>query len=380
MWRGARGKTWRSARRRPAPSSPRDDAPTLTTCCCATAATTDSRWARQKLGADAELVELVDSATGERRGVARRSSTASNARRHPGRRRRPDAQRRLSLRPTWLLGPEATGAYGCATRRCHRACAARAATHSPRRLARSGRLARDCTSRSRLHAATARLAAQLRDGLTALPNVELATPAPHPPPSCRPLSRWSPDEAADELGGRVSASSATAGAGLLRAAVGWFNTADEIDRFVGAVALLAEHTPASLPRRPSLTVCEPASAGRTATRAGVMLGGAGRQLRNPPPPVLAPWLATWLSRRSAGCCWWATWSPNRRSSRRRCGRYVCLWSGAAACSLLWVELPVGRSGERRRSAWAGLLGLFAGVPIAYLSLVVIFQLVMPLLP
>jgi hypothetical protein len=47
---------------------------------------------------------------------------------------------------------------------------------------------------------------------------------------------------------------------------------------------------------------------------------------------------------------------------------------------LWVELPTGASGERRRSAWAGVLGFFASIPIVYLSLVVIFQVLRPLLP
>ena len=41
---------------------------------------------------------------------------------------------------------------------------------------------------------------------------------------------------------------------------------------------------------------------------------------------------------------------------------------------LWVELPTGASGVRRRSAWSALLGFFASVPIAYLVLVVVFQL------
>ena len=44
---------------------------------------------------------------------------------------------------------------------------------------------------------------------------------------------------------------------------------------------------------------------------------------------------------------------------------------------LWVELPTGASGVRRRSAWAGILGLFAAVPIAYLVLVVVFQVLLP---
>jgi hypothetical protein len=47
---------------------------------------------------------------------------------------------------------------------------------------------------------------------------------------------------------------------------------------------------------------------------------------------------------------------------------------------LWVELPTGRPGERRRSGWSAVLGFFASIPIVYLSLVVIFQVVRPLLP
>ena len=46
---------------------------------------------------------------------------------------------------------------------------------------------------------------------------------------------------------------------------------------------------------------------------------------------------------------------------------------------LWVELPSGASGEKRRSAWAGVLGLFAAIPIVYLVLVLLFQVVKPLL-
>jgi hypothetical protein len=44
---------------------------------------------------------------------------------------------------------------------------------------------------------------------------------------------------------------------------------------------------------------------------------------------------------------------------------------------LWVELPTGASGERRRSPWAALLGFFASIPILYLALVVLFQVVRP---
>lgn len=51
----------------------------------------------------------------------------------------------------------------------------------------------------------------------------------------------------------------------------------------------------------------------------------------------------------------------------------------SAWTYLWVPLPTGASGNRRRSAWSAALGAFAGLPIAYLVLVVVFQLVGPLL-
>jgi cytochrome bd-type quinol oxidase subunit 2 len=45
---------------------------------------------------------------------------------------------------------------------------------------------------------------------------------------------------------------------------------------------------------------------------------------------------------------------------------------------LWVPQP-GVGGGRRRSAWSAMLGLFAALPIAYLVLVVVFQVIGPLL-
>jgi hypothetical protein len=44
-----------------------------------------------------------------------------------------------------------------------------------------------------------------------------------------------------------------------------------------------------------------------------------------------------------------------------------------------VPQPTGSSGRRIRTPWSGALGLFAAVPIAYLVLVVIAQVVRPLL-
>lgn len=53
--------------------------------------------------------------------------------------------------------------------------------------------------------------------------------------------------------------------------------------------------------------------------------------------------------------------------------------GGSLLTYLRVELPTGAAGVRRRSGWAALLGLFAALPICYLVLVVVFQVVRPLL-
>ncbi len=54
---------------------------------------------------------------------------------------------------------------------------------------------------------------------------------------------------------------------------------------------------------------------------------------------------------------------------------VVLVVGSAA-TYVWVKLPSGASGESKRSAWAGVLGFFAAVPIAYIVLVVVFQVLL----
>ncbi len=46
---------------------------------------------------------------------------------------------------------------------------------------------------------------------------------------------------------------------------------------------------------------------------------------------------------------------------------------------LWVPLPSGSGGRRRRTPWSAMLGLFASLPVAYLALVVAFQVIRPLL-
>jgi hypothetical protein len=44
---------------------------------------------------------------------------------------------------------------------------------------------------------------------------------------------------------------------------------------------------------------------------------------------------------------------------------------------LWVPLPSGGGTRRRRTPWAGMLGFFASLPVAYIGLVLIYQVMRP---
>jgi L-cysteine/cystine lyase len=69
------------------------------------------------------------------------------------------------------------------------------------------------------------------------------------------IEGWTPEEALDELARRVFAmASAVAVPAGIRLSVGAFNTEHELERFAEGVAELALHTPATLPRRPTLVV------------------------------------------------------------------------------------------------------------------------------
>ena len=104
---------------------------------------------------------------------------------------------------------------------------------------------------------TARLVAWVAEQLAAVEGVGLLAP----PDSLAGIvtfrlpPAWASEEAADELGRRVFAIvPPVAGHNALRASLSWFNSEEELSRFVGAVAELARHTPATLPRRPALTI------------------------------------------------------------------------------------------------------------------------------
>lgn len=106
-----------------------------------------------------------------------------------------------------------------------------------------------------------------------------------------------------------------------------------------------------------------------------------RQLRNPPPPVLRAVLANLAVAFVAGFVLLAydLLVPNANLAPLVALYVVGVIAVGSVLTYLWVELPTGASGERRRSAWAGVLGLFAALPIVYLVLVLLFQVVKPVL-
>jgi hypothetical protein len=101
-----------------------------------------------------------------------------------------------------------------------------------------------------------------------------------------------------------------------------------------------------------------------------------RQLRNPPPPVLRAVLADLAVAVLGGVLLYLYALTNKDAdlSPLIVLYVVVVVVVGSVLTYLWVKLPTGASGVRRRSAWAGLLGLFAAVPIAYLVLVLFFQI------
>ncbi len=112
-----------------------------------------------------------------------------------------------------------------------------------------------------------------------------------------------------------------------------------------------------------------------------------RQARNPPPPVLRAVLANLGVAAVGGLIllaydWLAVRADLPGGDLRTLAVAVYAVVVVVAGSFLtylWVELPTGASGERRRSPWAALLGFFASIPIVYLALVIIFQVLRPAL-
>ncbi len=100
------------------------------------------------------------------------------------------------------------------------------------------------------------VAQRARAGLAAIPGVTVLTPqhAMAGLVSFR-IAGWSSQAALDELGARVfSIARVVPLIDCLRISVGFFNSEEELDRFVESVGLLAGHTPETLPPRRTLTM------------------------------------------------------------------------------------------------------------------------------
>ncbi len=113
-----------------------------------------------------------------------------------------------------------------------------------------------------------------------------------------------------------------------------------------------------------------------------------RQARNPPPPVLRAVLAN-VGVALAGALLLLGYEIAIRRGATLPGGdlrtlVIAVYVGlviivGSLLTYVWVQLPTGASGVRRRSPWAAVLGFFASLPIAYLVLVLTFQMVLPLL-
>jgi selenocysteine lyase/cysteine desulfurase len=104
---------------------------------------------------------------------------------------------------------------------------------------------------------TASLAARLKAALEAINGLESLTPDSFASTICFRLPAWPTDQVLDELRRRAFAIvSATPNGNAVRASLAWFNTEEEIDRFVSAVSEIAAHTPDTLPKRKTLEVLD----------------------------------------------------------------------------------------------------------------------------
>jgi L-cysteine/cystine lyase len=184
----------------------------------------------------------------------------------------------------WLLGPEGTGALWIAPAAFERTAPAfagpfgfdgigldgRATYHrDARRFEVAGYhkpsvvgLARSCgwlamyVGLPWIHERGVALAMTAADRLARIPGVTLLTPHDRMATLVTfRIAGWDAEAAIEELGSRIFAIATTIPPlDAIRISVGFFNTDAEIERFAGAVELLASHTPETLPPKPRLTI------------------------------------------------------------------------------------------------------------------------------
>jgi hypothetical protein len=107
-----------------------------------------------------------------------------------------------------------------------------------------------------------------------------------------------------------------------------------------------------------------------------------RQLRNPPPPVFRAVVANLLIAviGGVGLLVYALSQPVGANLGPAVALFVIgVVLAGSLLTYLWVELPTGAAGVRRRSPWAAMLGMFAALPIAYLVIIVVLQVLAPAL-
>jgi hypothetical protein len=105
-----------------------------------------------------------------------------------------------------------------------------------------------------------------------------------------------------------------------------------------------------------------------------------RQLRNPPPPVFRAVAVNLVVAAVGGAALlvYALGQPAGSNLAPAVALFVVgVVAAGSVLTYLWVELPTGASGVRRRSAWAALLGMFAALPIAYLAVIIVLQILAP---
>ena len=103
-----------------------------------------------------------------------------------------------------------------------------------------------------------------------------------------------------------------------------------------------------------------------------------RQFKNPPQPVFRAVTVNLAVAIVGGLLLWvyAVVAPSADLTVWVVLYIAVVIAVGSVATYLWVKLPSGASGERKRSPWAGILGFFAAVPIAYIVLVIVFQVLL----